>query len=142
MADDQAAKERFEAAKVIYQASVSEIASFKEAQWKVANYGLLASVGIAGAAKLLYVKLPSFVPCGAFVCLLFVCLCGIWIELHLERSLARGRVRMSRSRAAMKADEFTENTGIAGGEESLFPLFCSAFIIGFLLGLSTLFVLQ
>jgi hypothetical protein len=142
MADDQATKERFETAKVIYQASMSEIISFKDSQWKVTNYGLLAYAGIAGAAKLLYVKLPSFVPYLAFVSLSLVCLCGIWIERHLEFSLARGRVRMSRSRAAMKADEFTENTGIKGGEESLFPLFCAAFIIGFFLSLSTLFVLQ
>ena len=48
MADDQATKERFETAKVIYQASVSAIASFKVSQWKVTNYGLLAYAGIAG----------------------------------------------------------------------------------------------
>ena len=124
----------------LYQVSAQEIASFKEQQWKVTNYGLLLYAAIIGIPKLLPGPQYKWESVVFFLISFSVLVVGIFLICQLDKALSEARGRVSRSRYSLSEKFFEASTGIKKDDPSsariedslsLAPLFYGVFVVGF-----------
>jgi hypothetical protein len=101
------ARQVAEESRLLYNASVTEIASYKQYQWNVTNYVLLIDAGIVSASHLLGEKSISseqaFVLC---VLAAISTVAGCWAVTRLSASILLRRQRLTHIRLHRFTEEF------------------------------------
>jgi len=127
-------------ARLLYTTAVAEIAGFKQQQWHVANYGVLAYAAIVSVSRLLIPPIHMYEK--ALLGLIAVGVCAIgWSLIRMfHNSIQVRRERLTYLRSTQMSEEFLlawragrsaeEMPDLPEEKTKLEPLFRGVFLLG------------
>ena len=138
--DQDYERKRNDELRLLYTSCVSEIASFKQQQWHVSNYGLLLYASIASTPKLVAAKLTQFELFLLYVGAFAVLAAGWFFVGMLSSSIQERRGRQTEVRKLFTKEFMNawrvgrseiEVPDLAQEKRSLLWFFRMVFVVGF-----------
>ena len=126
--------------RLLYTTAVAEIAGFKQQQWHVANYGVLAYAAIVSVSRLLIAPVQTYEKVLLSLVALGVCAIGWSLIRMFHNSIQVRRERLTYLRSTEMSQEFLlawragrsvdEMPDLPEEKTKLEPLFRGVFLLG------------